>query len=94
MSCFATSSYYIGFTGRQDLVSQQVSIDGNLGWHLRSEIFVNIPTLPKVQGDVVDVIVVDTGSADSLGLFVSSSTIGDSSRGALVDQCIASLKVG
>ncbi len=94
MSCFASSSYYVGFTGRQDLMSHQVSIDGHPGWRLRSDIYVNLPSLPEVAGDVVNVIVVDTGSPDSLGLFVSSYTIGDTARGALVDQCIASLRVG
>ncbi len=94
MSCFASSSYYVGYTGRHDLLNQRVTIDGHRGWHLRSEIYVNIAQLPQVQGDVVDVIVVDTGSPESLGLFMSSYTIGDSGRGALVNQCIASLRVG
>ncbi|HEX2855918.1 MAG TPA: DUF2510 domain-containing protein [Propionibacteriaceae bacterium] len=94
MSCFASSSYYTGFTGRQDLLSERVTIDGHQGWRIRSDVRVSISNLPQVQGDVVDVIVVDTGSPDSLGLFVSSYTIGDTSRGPLVDQCIASLKVG
>ena len=94
MSCFASSRYYQGFTGRQDLLSEPVTIDGHHGWRIRSEIRVSISALPQVQGDVVDIIVVDTGSTDSLSLFLSSYTIGDTGRGSLVDQCIASLRVG
>lgn len=94
MSCFATSNYYQGFSGRKDLISEPVTIDGHKGWRLRSEIHVEMPLLPQVDGDVVDVIVIDSGSPESLGVFVSSYTIGDDGRGALVDQAIAGLRVG
>lgn len=94
MSCFASSSYYRGYVGRDDLLSQPVTISGHRGWRIRSDIRVSLSNLPQVQGDVVDVIVVDTGSTDSLSLFVSSYTIGDTTRGAAVDRCIASLRVG
>ena len=49
--------------------------------------------LPQVEGDVVDVYVVDVGSDDHFGVFISSVTIGDSARDKKVRDCIAGLKV-
>ncbi|GAA1394502.1 hypothetical protein GCM10009599_19050 [Luteococcus peritonei] len=77
MSCFATSGYYSGFTGRKDLSSQAVTIDGHKGWWLRSEVHVEMAALPQVEGDVIDVVIVDTGDGESLGAYVNSGTIGD-----------------
>lgn len=94
MSCFATSSYYDGFTGRRDLKSATITINGRSGWHLSSEIYVDLPALPQVKGDVVDVIVVDTGDPETLGVFVSSYTIDDTGRQRLVQNSIDSLRVG
>ncbi len=94
MSCFASSSYYNGFTGRKDISSEEVTISGHKAWHLRSEVYVNLPDLPQVRGDVVDVVVVDIGDPESLGLWVSSYTIGDHSRGAKVEASLESLHAG
>lgn len=77
MSCFATSGYYSGFVARKDLLSEKVDVGGKPGWHLRSEVRVDMPELPQVEGDVIDVVVVDVGSPESLGVFISSATIGD-----------------
>lgn len=92
MSCFATSEYYSGYSGRQDKLSEEFNVGGHKGWHLRTEIYVNMPSLPQVDGDIVDVIVVDLGEPESLGVFLSSATIGDSARIAMVEDAIASLK--
>ncbi|MGO4956507.1 DUF2510 domain-containing protein [Luteococcus sp. Sow4_B9] len=92
MSCFATSGYYSGFIGRKDLQSKAVDIDGKKGWHLRSEVYVEMPDLPQVEGDVIDVIVVDTGSPESLGVFVSSATIGDAETLAEIDDSISRMR--
>lgn len=94
MSCFATSSYYSDFTGRKDLVSEAVTVSGHKGWHLRAEVTVDMPELPQVQGDVIDVVVVDTGSATTLGTYVSSATIGDDATLAQVDEARKGLQVG
>lgn len=91
MSCFASSGYYRGFSGRRDVSSKPVEINGHQGWHLTSEIYVEMPSLPQVKGDVVDVVVVDLGSPESLGVFVSSYTIDDAGREAQVKEAIASL---
>lgn len=94
MSCFATSGYYSGYSGRKDLVTEAVSIDGKKGWHLRSEVYVQMEQLPQVAGDVIDVVVVDTGSPESLGVFVSSATIGDAPVQDAVDGSREAMRLG
>ena len=91
LQCFATTDYYRGFTGRKDIISQQRDISGYYGWWMQSEIYVSLPELPQVQGDRVDVIVVDLGG-DHLGILLSSGTIGDTTRLPLIDAAIASLR--
>ncbi|WP_022909629.1 DUF2510 domain-containing protein [Aestuariimicrobium kwangyangense] len=92
MSCFASSGYYRGFTGRTDVVSEAITIDGHQAYHLRSEIFVGDQG-PDIKGDVVDVVVVDTGNPESVGVYVNSATIDDSATQAEVDRSMASIKV-
>lgn len=94
MSCFATSSYYSGFIGRKDLVTEQVTVGGKKGWHLRSEVYVEMESLPQVAGDVIDVVVVDTGNPDTFGVFVSSATIGDAPVQGVVDAAREQMKLG
>ncbi|SYZ34709.1 Hypothetical protein PROPAUS_2773, partial [Propionibacterium australiense] len=60
---------------------------------IQSEVYVQKESLPQVRGDVVDIYVVDVGSDDHLGVFISSVTIGDSDRDKKVRDCIAGLKV-
>lgn len=91
MSCFATSRYYQGYTGRKDVLSKEITVNGKPGWHLRTEVYVSMPELPQVKGDWVDVVVVDTGNPESLGILISSATIGDHQRMDLVEAGIASL---
>jgi len=92
MECFASSGYYRGFTGRDDIIpGEQISISGHAAWRIESNIYVSGE---QVAGDVCDIIVVDLGGdKDHLGLFFSSYSIGDTARGAKVDAAIASLAV-
>lgn len=91
MSCFATSRFYSDYTGRTDLRSEAITINGRPGWHLRSEVRVEMKEFPHIKGDWIDVIVVDTGSPESLGIFISSATIGDHARLDLVENAMESL---
>ncbi len=93
LECFATSGYYLGLTHRVDLLSEPATVDGFPAWRMRSEVHIQSSEMPEIEGDVVDIIVVDLGEPDRMGVFVSSATIGDSRRQALVDEAIASLTV-
>ena len=93
MECYASSGYYSGYTGRKDLVDEATTVNGHQAWHMQAEVYVTMSNLPQVEGDVVDVYVVDVGSDDHFGVFISSVTIGDSARDKKVRDCIAGLKV-
>ena len=93
MECFTTSQYYQEFSGRTDLLSQAITVNGHPGWRIEAEIHVKSSWFP-VEGDVTDVIVVDLGAdKDHLGLFTSSYTIGDTEIQPLVDAARESLTV-
>jgi hypothetical protein len=92
MQCIASSGYYSDFTGRKDVSSRSVSIGGRKGWALRSEIRVDKPGL-SVDGDVAEVIVVDTGTPGGLSFFAGFVPIGDQDRIAVLDRTITSLRV-
>ncbi|MFT8395047.1 DUF2510 domain-containing protein [Propionibacterium sp.] len=93
MDCFASSGYYIGYTGRKVLVDQQYSVDGHQAWHMQADVYVTLSSLPQVKGDVVDIIVVDIGNSDHLGIFLSSVNIGDQSRMSKMQSAISGLEV-
>jgi len=92
MQCFASSGYYMHFTGREDVIpGEQISISGHPAWRIESKIFVSGQRVP---GDVTDIIVVDLGPGkDHLGIFFSSYSIGDAARQAKVDGAISTLAV-
>lgn len=91
--CFASSQYYSGYTGSTVVSQQEFDRNGHTGWWIRSEIFVSMSELPQVKGDVVDVVVMDTGNSDFLGVYFNSATIGDSARQKLVDAARNSVQV-
>lgn len=93
MECFASSGYYLNYTGRKDLVDQEYSVDGHQAWHMQTEVYVKMSSLPQVKGDTVDVIVVDTGDKDRFGIFISSVNLGDQTRMAKMQTAISGLKV-
>lgn len=94
MECFASSGYYENFTNRVDLRSEAMQVGSYYAWRMTSEVHISSPLMPEIEGDIVDVIVVDIGDPTRLGLWVSSVTIGDQRRQALVDAAVATLRVG
>ncbi|KAA1428237.1 DUF2510 domain-containing protein [Nocardioides antri] len=83
MSCMAQSTdLYAFFTGREDLSSGEITIDGNEAYQITAELRVDNPDL-TVEGDVAQVIVVDMGDAETFGLYITVVPIGDQ---ALIDQ--------
>ncbi|SDS17953.1 DUF2510 domain-containing protein [Microlunatus soli] len=92
LQCIASSFYYEYFTGRKDLSSKRFALDGHSGWSIRSEIRVDDPAV-QAAGDVVEVIVLDTGDADRLSLFAGFVPIGDAARISQLDEVISGLRV-
>lgn len=77
MTCMSQSTeLYSHFTGREDLSSGALTVDGNDAFQITSELRVDDPDL-KVEGDVAQVIVVDMGNSDMFGLYITVVPIGD-----------------
>lgn len=92
MQCMASSYYYDGFSGRKDLMSEAVRIDGKDGWKLVTE--VSVSGRPDgVRGDVITIIVVDVGREPKLAVFCGEAPLGDAERNQLVNDAAASLQV-
>lgn len=91
MQCFASSDFYSGFASRKDLSSKAVTIDGKPGWLLRSE--VRVTGRRGIEGDVVEVIVIDPQKGENLAFFQSSATIGRQDIQKLVDAAAASVRL-
>jgi len=94
MQCIASSAYYEGYTGRKNVFSKAITVDGHRGWALRTQIFVDEPPNLSVPGDTAEVIVVDTGTPGRLSFFAGFVPIGDQGRTQLLDQAIAGLQAG
>lgn len=92
LQCVASSVYYQYFTGRKDVHSKKVTVDGVTGWSIRAEVRVDDPDV-EAEGDVVEVIVLDTGPEGSLSYFAGFVPIGDASRIEILDRVIADLQV-
>lgn len=77
ITCMTDSpNFYRGFSGREDLQSEAIQVDGHDAYSITSEIRVDDPDV-KVEGDHARVIVVDTGDDEHLGLYVSVVPIGN-----------------
>ncbi len=91
LACTVRSPLYTGLTGQTQLASRKITVDGQPGWALRTEIRVDNPAV-SVAGDVVEIIVVDTGSPESLSMFWASVPIGDSAALTQLQTTIGRLK--
>lgn len=90
MTCMAQSpDLYSSFTGREDLSSGAITVDGTEAYQITAELRVDDPQL-SVEGDVAQVVVVETGDPDQLGLYITVVPIGDQKlirqQEAMVDQ--------
>ncbi len=92
MECSVTSGYYDRFTERRDLEFGQITLAGHPGWRLRSEVRVDRPDL-GIEGDVVEVVIVDLDSPESLAMFWGAVPIGDRALIAQLDRVVSQLRV-
>lgn len=92
MQCIASSAYYEYFTGRKDDFAKPFSLDGRSGWAMRSQVRVDDPQV-RAAGDVVEVIVLKTGTPGQLSFFAGFVPIGDQNRLKILDQTIAGMRV-
>ena len=77
MTCMSQSpSLYNYFSGRTDLSSGEITVDGTAAYQITSELRVDDPDL-TVEGDVAQVVVVDMADPDMFGLYITVVPIGD-----------------
>ncbi len=91
MSCMASSDLYMGFTGREDFRNQQFTLDGRSGWRITADVYVD--NQGAIKGDVVDIIVLDTGRTDGFSVFISCATIDNKVNLGEVAEATDSLRV-
>jgi hypothetical protein len=94
MQCLTSSeNVYSGFTGRTDTVNEETTVDGKPAYRITAEVRVDTPEV-SVEGDLTDVIVVDTGDPASYGIYIGMAALGHddliSANEAVIDQ----IKVG
>jgi hypothetical protein len=90
MQCMASSGFYTGFQRREDLDKGSRSVSGHNAYAITANIYVT--GQEPIKGDLVTVIVVDTGNPDYFGIYFGIATIDDPGV-ALVKTATASLAV-
>ena len=92
MDCTVSSGLYIGFSGRTEVSSSSIAVDKRKGWAILSEVRVDNPDV-SVPGDTVVVIVIDTGSPESLAMFWACVPIGDAAALRQLESVAGQLEV-
>ncbi len=93
LTCMTESPvFYTGFSGRTDQGSSAISVTGHDAWRITAEVRVDNPDV-KAEGDVVTVVVVDTGAQGNYGLFVSLVPIGNADLIGQQEQVVGALQV-
>lgn len=76
LQCMTSSDMYEGFSGTTDVEVGPVTVDGHDAYSILTEVRVDNPEV-QAEGDVTQVVVVDTGDPASYGLYISVVPIGD-----------------
>jgi hypothetical protein len=93
ITCMTESpNFYRNFSGRRDLDSAAVDVDGHEAYAITTELRVDDPQV-DVEGDVARVIVVDTGDDEHLGVYISVVPIGDHNLIGQQEAATADLQV-
>lgn len=90
--CASTSSFYSGISGTKTVSSEKTTVAGKPAWSIRTEIRVERQDL-SVPGDVLQVIIVDTGDPETYSLFLGAVSIGDKPRIGVLDRTIDDLQI-
>lgn len=93
MACMSSSSLFEDFSGREDLVNESFELQGQQGWRVTANVRVD-DFGEGIEGDVVDIIVLDLGEADTFSIFISCATIGHEENLQEVAEATETLRVG
>ncbi len=91
VQCTVNGSMYLPYgPARHDTRSEEVTISGERGWLIETEISVDQPDLPFAGDRAVFIVVPDQ---DDWGFFFGASPLGSSRYGEIVDRALASLQI-
>lgn len=94
VECTANGIFFPGFQSRQDLTAEAVTVDGEPGWRIRTDIQGQDPKLGEdgAYGWVVEVVVVDLGSPESLAMFWGITQNIDADGSLALEKVITQLR--
>lgn len=93
MQCISTTTFYSNLNSVEPVSSQAVTVDGHRGWSMQAKFLCDVAGYPEIAGDVVQVVVVDVGGGESLGLYLGTATIDDTYTLDAMAAAVASLQV-
>jgi hypothetical protein len=91
--CMTHSNLYEGFTGATDQKVGAVTVDGHDAYSILTEVRVDNPDV-NVEGDLLQVVVVDTGDSANYGVYISGVPLGDSTAAQQQSDELDQISVG
>ena len=94
VACTASVTFFPGFQSRQDLAAEAVTVDGQTGWRIRTDIQGKDPRLGEdgAYGWILEVVVVDLDSPESLGMFWGITQNIDADGSIALEKVITQLR--
>ncbi|HEY9290549.1 MAG TPA: DUF2510 domain-containing protein [Microlunatus sp.] len=90
MKCALSSGDYRGYTGSKNVTDQAVTIDGQEGWKMITEVSVDGRS---VSGDQITLIVMNAGPPGSYSIFIGTAPLGDAARTKIISNAVDGLQV-
>lgn len=91
MDCMASSWLFQGFTGREDIRNESFTLGTKVGWRITANVYVG--NQGDIEGDVVDIIVLNLDDPEHFSVFISCATIGLESNLAEVEKATETLLI-
>ncbi|WP_296136041.1 hypothetical protein [uncultured Tessaracoccus sp.] len=91
ISCMASSWMYSGYVDDEELTSETFTLDGRSGWHVK--VNVHVDRDDGIEGDVLDIFVLDIGRDGELSVVVGCATINHEQSIRDVDAALATMQV-
>jgi len=94
VECTASPTFFPGFKSRQDLAAESITVDGQPGWRIRTDIQGQDPRLGEdgAYGWILEAVVVDLGSPESLAMFWGITQNIDADGSLALEKVISQLR--
>lgn len=91
LDCMSSSSLFLGFSHRVNIRDEAFELDGVQGWRATAE--VHVTGRPGIPGDVVDVVVFDTGQQGRLSIYITCATIDHQDNQEEIAEAFKTLRI-